>query len=259
MAIWKPCANKEFLSNEHVLLSSSLGLTIITAAYNGILRVSSNCHKSLSLSCSQESRYKTPGPPPSQVAQVCATQTMCAVLPNSSTSSRWSSLSVALKQAGKQASPHPLLRFLPQQSCLNFLPDFSQKQTVALLMAPGCWLCQNEAEDLLPRHQLSEPHWRGQQTQSSYFLWKAMATGVAANALDEERKGCVVPMSGGNHKQGLSHETRCLDPQQICLLFSKGHSCYRSRRTGERCARLFTNALWMPTGYSQLGYCKKKR
>uniref|UniRef100_A0A8C9DZ50 Small ribosomal subunit protein eS6 n=1 Tax=Phocoena sinus TaxID=42100 RepID=A0A8C9DZ50_PHOSS len=41
-----------------------------------------------------------------------------------------------------------------------------------------------------------------------------MATEVAADALGEEWKGYVVRI--------------------ICLLLSKGHSCYRPRRTGER-------------------------
>merc|ERR1712107_864374 len=30
------------------------------------------------------------------------------------------------------------------------------------------------------------------------------------------------------------HETRCFDPRTCRLLLSKGHSCYRQRRTGER-------------------------
>ncbi|CAD7691028.1 unnamed protein product [Nyctereutes procyonoides] len=53
------------------------------------------------------------------------------------------------------------------------------------------------------------------------FYEKHMATEVAADALGEEWKGS--PM-----KQGL------LTHGRVCLLLSKGHSCYGPRRTGER-------------------------
>uniref|UniRef100_A0A452FUS7 Small ribosomal subunit protein eS6 n=1 Tax=Capra hircus TaxID=9925 RepID=A0A452FUS7_CAPHI len=59
------------------------------------------------------------------------------------------------------------------------------------------------------------------------FYEKRMATEVAADDLGEEWKGYVVRISGGNDKQGFPMK-------QVHLLLSKGHSCYRPRRTGER-------------------------
>ncbi|ERE82514.1 40S ribosomal protein S6-like protein [Cricetulus griseus] len=46
----------------------------------------------------------------------------------------------------------------------------------------------------------------------STFYEKCMATGIAAEALNDEWKGYVVPVSGGNDKQGFSHEEKCLHP-----------------------------------------------
>uniref|UniRef100_A0A8C2QJK5 40S ribosomal protein S6 n=1 Tax=Cricetulus griseus TaxID=10029 RepID=A0A8C2QJK5_CRIGR len=51
------------------------------------------------------------------------------------------------------------------------------------------------------------------------FYEKYMATELAADALGED---------GGNDKQSILAHGR------VCLLLSKGHSCYRPRRTGER-------------------------
>ncbi|VFV46838.1 40s ribosomal protein s6 [Lynx pardinus] len=50
------------------------------------------------------------------------------------------------------------------------------------------------------------------------FYEKRMATEVAAEALGEEWKGYMGVLTHG----------------RVCLLLSKGHSCYRPRRTGER-------------------------
>ena len=61
-----------------------------------------------------------------------------------------------------------------------------------------------------------------------------MATEVAADALGKEWKGYVVRISGGNNKQGFPMKQGVLTHGQVCLLLSKGHSCYRPRRTGER-------------------------
>ena len=44
------------------------------------------------------------------------------------------------------------------------------------------------------------------------FYEKCMATEVAADALGEEWKGCVVLISGGNYKQGFPMMQECLDP-----------------------------------------------
>ena len=66
------------------------------------------------------------------------------------------------------------------------------------------------------------------------FYEKRMGTEVAADALGEEWKGYVVRISGGNDKQGFPMKQGLLTHGQVCLLLSKGHSCYRPRRTGER-------------------------
>ncbi|CAD7681861.1 unnamed protein product [Nyctereutes procyonoides] len=68
----------------------------------------------------------------------------------------------------------------------------------------------------------------------STFYEKRMATEVAADALGEEWKGYVVRISGGNDKQGFPMKQGVLTHGRVRLLLSKGHSCYRPRRTGER-------------------------
>ncbi|KAI4567538.1 hypothetical protein MJT46_008751 [Ovis ammon polii x Ovis aries] len=65
------------------------------------------------------------------------------------------------------------------------------------------------------------------------FYEKRMATEVAADALGEEWKGYVVRISGGNDKQGFPMKQGVLHGR-VHLLLSKGRSCYRPRRTGER-------------------------
>ncbi|CAI9177032.1 unnamed protein product [Rangifer tarandus platyrhynchus] len=66
------------------------------------------------------------------------------------------------------------------------------------------------------------------------FYEKRVATEVAADALGEEWKGYVVRISGGNDKQGFPMKQGVLTHGRVRLLLSKGHSCYRPRRTGER-------------------------
>ncbi|XP_073750986.1 small ribosomal subunit protein eS6-like [Callorhinus ursinus] len=66
------------------------------------------------------------------------------------------------------------------------------------------------------------------------FYEKCIATEVAADALGEEWKGYVVRVSGGNEKQGFPMKQGILTHGRVRLLPSKGHSCYRPRRTGER-------------------------
>lgn len=47
-------------------------------------------------------------------------------------------------------------------------------------------------------------------------------------------QGYVVRISGGNDKQGFPMKQGVLTHGRVRLLLSKGHSCYRPRRTGER-------------------------
>uniref|UniRef100_A0A3Q2WBE1 40S ribosomal protein S6 n=1 Tax=Haplochromis burtoni TaxID=8153 RepID=A0A3Q2WBE1_HAPBU len=66
------------------------------------------------------------------------------------------------------------------------------------------------------------------------FYEKRMATEVSADPLGDEWKGYVVRISGGNDKQGFPMKQGVLTTGRVRLLLSKGHSCYRPRRTGER-------------------------
>merc|ERR1712228_704349 len=46
--------------------------------------------------------------------------------------------------------------------------------------------------------------------------------------------GYKLRITGGNDKQGFPMKQGILTNQRVRLLLSKGHSCYRPRRTGER-------------------------
>jgi len=66
------------------------------------------------------------------------------------------------------------------------------------------------------------------------FFDKRMATEMTAESLGDEWKGYVVRISGGNDKQGFPMKQGVLSNGRVRLLLSKGHSCYRPRRRGER-------------------------
>jgi len=66
------------------------------------------------------------------------------------------------------------------------------------------------------------------------FFDKRMATEMTAESLGDEWKGYVVRISGGNDKQGFPMKQGVLSNGRVRLLLSKGHSCYRPRRKGER-------------------------
>lgn len=66
------------------------------------------------------------------------------------------------------------------------------------------------------------------------FYEKRMASEVSAESLGEEWKGYVVRIAGGNDKQGFAMKQGVLTNGRVKLLLSKGHSCYRPRRSGER-------------------------
>ena len=66
------------------------------------------------------------------------------------------------------------------------------------------------------------------------FYEKRMAQEVEADPLGEEWKGYVLRITGGNDKQGFPMKQGVLTNGRVRLLLSKGHSCYRQRRTGER-------------------------
>jgi len=63
---------------------------------------------------------------------------------------------------------------------------------------------------------------------------KRMGQEVDASPLGDEFKGYVMRIGGGNDKQGFPMKQGVLTNGRVRLLLSKGHSCYRQRRTGER-------------------------
>lgn len=66
------------------------------------------------------------------------------------------------------------------------------------------------------------------------FYEKRIGTEVSADILGDEWKGYVLKISGGNDKQGFPMKQGVLSNVRVRLLLSKGHSCYRPRRDGER-------------------------
>jgi len=67
-----------------------------------------------------------------------------------------------------------------------------------------------------------------------FFYEKRMGMEVEADPLGDEWKGYVFRIAGGNDKQGFPMKQGILTTGRVRLLFTKGHSCYRERRTGER-------------------------
>merc|ERR1712080_796769 len=57
---------------------------------------------------------------------------------------------------------------------------------------------------------------------------------VDASTLGEEWNGYIFRITGGNDKQGFPMKQGVLTQGRVRLLLSKGHSCYRARKTGER-------------------------
>ena len=66
------------------------------------------------------------------------------------------------------------------------------------------------------------------------FFDKRMAQEVDAGCLGDEWEGYVVRIGGGNDKQGFPMKQGILSNGRVRLLLSKGHSCFRPRRTGDR-------------------------
>jgi len=66
------------------------------------------------------------------------------------------------------------------------------------------------------------------------FYDKRMSAEVDGEHLGDEFKGFVFKISGGNDKQGFPMKQGVLTASRVRLLLSKGHSCYRERRPGER-------------------------
>merc|ERR1712228_20667 len=66
------------------------------------------------------------------------------------------------------------------------------------------------------------------------FYEKRMGQEVGADTLGDEWKGYIVRITGGNDKQGFPMKQGVLTNNRVRLLLSKGHSCYRPRKDGER-------------------------
>jgi len=66
------------------------------------------------------------------------------------------------------------------------------------------------------------------------FYEKRIGAEVEVDILGDQWKGYVLRITGGNDKQGFPMKQGVLSNVRVRLLLSKGHSCYRPRRTGER-------------------------
>jgi len=66
------------------------------------------------------------------------------------------------------------------------------------------------------------------------FFDKKIAQEVEADLIGDEFKGYVLRITGGNDKQGFPMKQGVLLPYRVRLLLADGHSCYRTRRDGER-------------------------
>lgn len=66
------------------------------------------------------------------------------------------------------------------------------------------------------------------------FYDKRMGQEVEGDSVGDEFKGYIFKITGGNDKQGFPMKQGVLHPTRVRLLLSKGHSCYRPRRDGER-------------------------
>lgn len=66
------------------------------------------------------------------------------------------------------------------------------------------------------------------------FMDKRMGQEVPGDSVGPEFAGYIFRITGGNDKQGFPMKQGVMHPTRVKLLLSKGHSCYRPRRTGER-------------------------
>ncbi|KAF9225624.1 putative RPS6B-40s ribosomal protein S6 [Gyrodon lividus] len=66
------------------------------------------------------------------------------------------------------------------------------------------------------------------------FYDKKISQEVEADSIGDEFKGYILRITGGNDKQGFPMKQGVLLPYRVRLLLADGHSCYRTRRDGER-------------------------
>jgi len=73
-----------------------------------------------------------------------------------------------------------------------------------------------------------------EERKLAIFWDKRVSNEVPLDNLGEEWKGYIARITGGNDKQGFPMKQGILTAGRVSLLFSKGHSCFRERRSGER-------------------------
>ena len=66
------------------------------------------------------------------------------------------------------------------------------------------------------------------------FYDKRISAEVDGGLLGDEYKGYIFKIAGGNDKQGFPMKQGIMTDFRVKLLLTKGHSCYRTRRSGER-------------------------
>merc|ERR1719272_1526919 len=66
------------------------------------------------------------------------------------------------------------------------------------------------------------------------FYDKRIAAEIDGGLLGDEYKGYIFKIAGGNDKQGFPMKQGIMTDYRVKLLLTKGHSCYRQRRSGER-------------------------
>ena len=66
------------------------------------------------------------------------------------------------------------------------------------------------------------------------FYDRRISQEVEGSHIGDEFAGYIFRISGGNDKQGFPMKQGVLAPGRVRLLLSKGQSCYRPRRKGER-------------------------
>jgi len=66
------------------------------------------------------------------------------------------------------------------------------------------------------------------------FFDKKIAQEVPGDSIGDEWKDYIFRITGGNDKQGFPMKQGVLLPYRVRLLLADGHSCYRTRRAGER-------------------------
>jgi len=72
------------------------------------------------------------------------------------------------------------------------------------------------------------------ERRTRIFYDKRISQEVEGDGLGAEWNGYVFRITGGNDKQGFPMKQGVLLPSRVRLLLSDGHSCYRTRRDGER-------------------------